>query len=239
MAKKDYQEPPKVRKLRRNIIGGFAALLLIVGGVGIWNIFSGVPAALDEGEHYDLLPGADRPRSGPIVVTEYFSYACVHCRNFDPQIESWAAELEADVRFERVPVSFSATWRNLARAYYALEELGIRERHHQRIFDAIHVSGLNLATPESVAQLVGGQDVDAETFRRTMRSPAVRRQVDEAERRTRETAIAAVPTLVVDDRYRISSGELSRRQILDVADRLIQRERQLRAEDASAATESP
>jgi len=229
VANKTYQEPPKVRRLRRRIIGGIGALLLVVGGIGVWNIFSGVPAALDEGQHYDLLPGAERPRSGPIVVTEYFSYACVHCRRFDPQIESWAAGLPEGVRFERVPVSFSPAWRNLARAYYALEELALRERHHQRIFDAIHLSGLNLATPESVAQLVGGEGVDAETFRRTMLSPAVRRKIDEAERRSRESAIAGVPTVVVDDRYRISSGDLSRRQILDVADQLIERERELRS----------
>lgn len=235
MAKqKAYQEPPKVRRLRRWIIGGFGGLLVVVGAIGIWAIFAGVPASLDEGRHYDTLTGADRPRNGPIVVTEYFSYGCVHCRNFDPQIESWAARLPDDVHFERVPVSFSPAWRNLARAYYALEELDIRERNHQRIFDAIHVSGLNLATPESVAQLVGGQGTDAQTFRRTMQSPAVRRKVEEAERRARETAIAAVPTIVVDDRYRISSGELSRRQILDVADRLIERERDLRSENATS-----
>lgn len=228
MANKTYQEPPKVRKLRRRIIGGIGALLIVVGGIGIWAIFSGAPAGLDEGRHYATLAGADRPRSGPIMVTEYFSYGCVHCRNFDPQIESWSTGQPEDVHFERVPVSFSPAWRNLARAYYALEELEIRERHHQRIFDAIHVSGLNLATPESIAQLVGGQGVDADTFRRTMQSPAVRRKVEEAERRSRESAIAAVPTVVVDDRYRISSGDLSRRQILDVADRLIARERELR-----------
>lgn len=234
MANKTYQEPLKVRKLRRNIIAGIGALLVVVGGIGIWSIFSGVPAALDAGDHYDLMTGAERPRSGPIVITEYFSYACVHCRNFDPQIESWAADLPEGVRFERVPVSFSPAWRNLARAYYALEELDLRERHHQRIFDAIHLSGLNLATPESIAQLVGGQGVDAETFRRTMQSPAVRRKIDEAERRTRESAIAGVPTVVVDDRYRISSGDLSRRQILDVADRLIEKERELRSEADTA-----
>lgn len=234
MAKKSYQESPKVRRLRRWIIGGFGALLVVVGAIGIWAIFSGVPASLDEGRHYAPLEGADRPRSGPIVVTEYFSYGCVHCRNFDPQIESWAARLPDDVRFERVPVSFSPAWRNLARAYYALEELEIRERHHRRIFDAIHVSGLGLTTPESIAQLVGGQGVDAETFRRTMQSPAVRRKVEEAERRAREAAIPAVPTVVVDDRYRISSTDMSRRQILDVADRLIERERELRSGNATS-----
>lgn len=230
MARKSYQESPKVRRLRTAIIGGFAVLLIVVGGIGIWNVFSPMPAELDAGRHYERLEGADRPRSGPIVVTEYFSYGCVHCRNFEPQIESWSRRLPDDVRFERVPVSFSSAWRNLARAYYAAEELDVLERNHQRIFDAIHLSGLTLSTPESVAQLIDGQGTDAETFRRTMLSPAVRRRLEEAEERIRSAGIRAVPTLVVDDRYRINSGELSRRQMLDVADRLIEREREARVQ---------
>lgn len=229
MSSKSYQEPPKVRRLRRMIIAGFGALLVLVGAIGIWAVVTGGSLGLAEGEHYQTLPDHDRERSGPITVTEYFSYGCVHCRNFEPQIESWSRRLPEDVQFERVPVSFSPAWRTLARAYYTLEQLDLLERHHQRIFDAIHVSGLNLATPEAVAQLLGGQGADAETIRRTMQSPSVRRQVDAADRRARELAISAVPTLVVDDRYRISSGDLSRRQILEVADRLIARERELRA----------
>ncbi len=226
--KKSYQESPKVRRLRTMIIGGFAVLLIVVGGIGIWNVFSPMPAGLDEGRHYDLIGDVDASRGDTIVVTEYFSYGCVHCRNFEPQVESWSRGLPDDVRFERVPVSFSSAWRNLARAFYAAEELGILERNHRRIFDAIHVSGLTLSTPEAVAQLIDGQGTDAETFRRTMQSPAVRRRLDEAENRVRAAGIMAVPTLVIDDRYRITSGELSRRQVLDVADRLIAREREAR-----------
>jgi len=229
VSSKSYQESPKVRRLRTAIIGGFAVLLIVVGGIGIWNVFSPMPRELDAGRHYEILEGADRSRSGPIVITEFFSYGCVHCRNFEPQLENWARQLPEDVRFERVPVSFSSAWRNLARAYYAAEELDVLARNHRRIFDAIHVSGLTLSTPESVAQLIDGQGTDAETFRRTMQSPAVRRRLEDAEQRIRTSGIRAVPTLVVDDRYRIDSGELSRRQMLDVADRLIEREREARA----------
>ncbi len=229
MSKSRQQEHPKVQRLRRIIFGGFGVLLVVVGAIGVYSIFSPVPSELDEGRHYQVLPGAEAPRQGPIVVTEYFSYGCVHCRNFEPQIVAWSSSLPEDVRFERVPVAFSSGWRALARAYYAAEELGILERNHQRVFDAIHVSGLTLATDESLAQLFNGNGTDAATFQRTMTSPAVRRKLETAEQRLRDDQVNAVPTLVVDGRYKITTGELSRRQILAVADRLIEEERAARS----------
>ncbi|MEE4299653.1 MAG: hypothetical protein V2J24_09435, partial [Pseudomonadales bacterium] len=74
-----------------------------------------------------------------------------------------------------------------------------------------------------------GHGTDAEAFRRAMDSPGVRRALVEADRRARGDQIQAVPTLVVDGRYRISGGELSRRQVLAVADELVARELAARA----------
>jgi thiol:disulfide interchange protein DsbA len=200
---------------------GGAALLVVV--VGLYFVLRPV-GEIDSGQHYELLAAAERPREGDVVVTEYFSYGCVHCSNFDPQIEAWQADLPQGVRFERVPVAFSPAWRALSAAYFAAEELEILERNHTRLFDAIHRTQLPLSTPEALAQFFDGHGTDAETFRREMNSPAVRRALDEAAQRAGTDEIRAVPTIVVDGRYRISGGELSRRQVLDVAEELIARE---------------
>lgn len=227
MARSD-QESARVRRARMIIAGGLGAAALLVVAVGAW--FAWQPMGeVDAGSHYVELPGLDRPRSEEVVVTEYFSYGCVHCRNFDPQIEAWQEDLPEGVRFERVPVAFSPAWRALSAAYYAAEELEILEGNHTRFFDAIHRTQLPLQTTDAIAQFFDGHGTDAEAFRRAMESPNVRRALAEADRRARGDQIQAVPTLVVDGRYRISGGELSRRQVLAVADELVERELALRA----------
>ncbi|MDZ7827030.1 MAG: thiol:disulfide interchange protein DsbA/DsbL [Gammaproteobacteria bacterium] len=222
MARK-HEESRRVRRLRVIIGGSIATVALIVVAVGLFFALRPV-GEIAEGSHYERLEGADRSRSGPIRVVEYFSDGCIDCRNFDPQIESWQEDLPEGVEFERVPVAFSGALRNLAAAYYAAKELDILERVHPALFEAIHEAGLSLQTTEAIAAFVDGRGTDGETFRREMNSPAVRRAVAQAEERTRAAGIRAVPTLVVDDRYQISNTELSRQQILAVADELIARE---------------
>jgi thiol:disulfide interchange protein DsbA len=220
-------ESAKVRRVRNAILGGLGVVVLAIVGIGLWSTLEPV-GEIAPGTHYTVLPEAERPREGPVVVTEYFSYGCVHCANFDPQIEDWREDLPEGVRFERVPVAFSPDWRALAAAYYAAQELGVLERNHARLFDAIHGARLNLTSVDALAQFFDGHGTDAAAFRRALGSPAVRRAVAEAETRTRDADIRSVPTLVVDGRYRIDAAQLSRQQILAVADELVERERAAR-----------
>lgn len=226
MARRD-QEPERVRRLRILIGGGIGALVVLVVAAGLFLALRPM-GEVEQGTHYTRLEAADRPHIGEVVVTEYFSYGCVHCRNFDPQLEDWKEDLPDGVRFERIPVAFSGSWRALASAYYAAEELGILERNHERLFAAIHDTGLNLMSQESLAAFFDGHGTDATEFRRTMNSPTVRRRLETADRRVREAGIRAVPTLVVDGRYRLDNAQLSRKQLLEVSDRLIREELQAR-----------
>ena len=161
-------------------------------------------------------------------MVEFFSYGCVHCKNFDPQIERWTEGLPEDVRFKRAPVAFSASWGLLAKAYHAAERLGILEANHQRLFSALHDAGLALNTEDAVVQFFDGHGTDGRSFRRALRDPAVEEALAEDGALARRYGIRAVPTLVVDGRYRIDDPSLSRQQILQVADALIAQAREAR-----------
>ena len=221
----------KVQRMRTMIAAGLGVAALVVAGVGLFFILKPV-GEVDAGQHFVTLPAAERARTGEVVVTEYFSYGCIHCMNFDPQIEAWKDGLPSGVRFERVPVAFSAPWRNLAAAYYAAGELEIRERNHTRLFEAIHRAQLPLQSTDALAQFFDGHGTDAASFRRAMNSPSVRRALDTGQQRAQDDQIRGVPTVVVDGRYQIAGGELSRRQVLEVADVLIARELAARQDGA-------
>ncbi len=224
--------------LVRNIAIGFVALVLIVfAAAGLYyGTGVGTPDELVENTHYRALssPAPDDPAE-PIRVTEFFTYACVVCRNFEPLVERWYRRQPDDVVLERVPVSFnSPSWRLLSRAYYALESADALERNHDRLFRAIHDNNRQFRTAEGLADFVDGQGVDRDTFLELMNSPAVRRAVREADAKAAEYQISGVPGLAVNDRYVINMGSTTRPGSLIIADHLIQKIRDERTDDTAA-----
>ena len=210
--------------LVRNAIIGFAVLLVIgIGGYGLfYSTGVGSSDAFVEGEHYVVLDNPPPLRPGsPILVVEFFSYGCIHCRNLDPLIESWLETVPNDVRFERWPVAFSGPWSILSQGYYALEAQGALEDNHQRVFRAIHDNGKQFVSADMLAAFVDGHGVTREEFLEAYNSPAVRRSAALAERRTRSVGVSSVPTLVVADRYLINVGAVGRRESLALVDYLL------------------
>jgi protein dithiol oxidoreductase (disulfide-forming) len=223
--KQTKQQDRKVARVRNAIIAFVAAVAVLVIGYGM--IYS---TGLTEGDyragtHYEVIDDARGRRPGqPILVREFFSYGCVHCRNFDPLVEAWKAELPEGVEFERTPVAFSPVWALLARSYLTLEELDALDANHDRLFRAIHDTGRQFLSPEMVADFVDGYGVSREEFLRTFESPAVRARMRQAEQDQRDLQVSGVPMLVVDDKYRVGM-EVGRARSLDVVDHLIAIER--------------
>ncbi len=215
----------QVIRTRNYIIAVVVAVVVIVLGYGTLYSTGIGEGEYQAGTHYELIENAKGRRPGePIQVREFFSYGCVHCRNFDPMIEEWQETLPDDVEFERVPVVFSPVWALLGRTYATLEELGALERNHDRLFRAIHDNGRQFLSAEMIADFVDGYGVTREEFLRTFESPAVRQRMRQAERDQIDLGIRAVPTLVVDDKYRIGM-EVGRKVALDVVDHIIAMER--------------
>lgn len=199
----------KVNRVR-NVI--FVALAVIVGGVVGYGILYSTGATqklvsdgVSEGDHYTLLKDPPERRPGtPVIVTEYFSYGCIHCKNFDPFIEELAAELPEGVEFERVPVAFSPEWALLAQAYLALEATGALDANHARLFRAIHDSRRRFNSAEDVADFVDGKGISKQEFLTAFESPAIRRKLGTNDAAMRKAQISSVPTLIVDDRYKVN-----------------------------------
>jgi thiol:disulfide interchange protein DsbA len=218
--KKDRQ----VARLRNAIIAFVAAVAVLIVGYGMLYSTGVAEGEYRAGTHYEVIEDARGRRPGePIRVREFFSYGCVHCRNFDPLVEDWQTRLPEGVEFERTPVAFSPVWTLLARTYLALDELEALESNHDRLFRAIHDSGRQFLSPEMVADFVDGYGVSRDEFLRAFDSPSVRARLRQAESDQRELQISGVPTLVVDDKYRIGM-EVGRKTSLDVVDHLIAQE---------------
>ena len=206
----------------RNAIIAFAALvaILLIGYGAIYStgITEGEFLA---GEHYRVIEDPPRRRTGePIMVQEFFSYGCIHCRNFDPLLDDWRATMPEGVTFRRSPVTFSPVWQLLAQSYYALERLGAVQANHLRLFRAIHDNGRQFLSADMVADYVDGNGTTKEEFLRAFNSPEVRREMRDADAAQRKFVITSVPTLVVGGKY-VVNMDVGRKASLDVVAHLI------------------
>src|SRR5512134_3287808 len=103
-------------------------------------------AELTEGKDYAVYkPARSTESRDKIEVTEFFWYGCSHCFHLEPEVQKWLKKLPKDVAFRRVPAVFPGRdgslgqWASGAALYYTLEAMGIGEKLHREIFDAVHL----------------------------------------------------------------------------------------------------
>ena len=234
MAKKRGTD--KVETTRNAIFGVIIAIGVALVGLGIY-LSSGLAqnATPTEGEDYALIESADRIRIGdPINVYEFFSYGCVHCRNFDPELEEWLVTTDEDVAFSRKPAAFSRTWTLLGQGYLALEQADALEGNHAKLFSAVHDFGKTFRSGQEIADYLDSETLPAAEFMRAFNSPKVRRKLSQAETDSRRYNVQSVPTMIVAGKYAVDMGNGMQRA-LEVVDYLIGQERTERAGGVATA----
>jgi thiol:disulfide interchange protein DsbA len=161
-------------------------------------------APLQPGVHYAPLASPQPTESGKKVeVLEFFWYACPHCYHLQPSLETWLKRKPADVDFRRVPAVLDTSWQQLARTYYAIEAMGLIDKLHRELFDAIHQKRVldprALARdPKPLFDWVAAKGVDRQKFMDTYNSFAVSNRTQRASDLTRNYDVPHTPVLVVD-----------------------------------------
>ena len=189
------------------------------------------PGSYTAGTDYVELGTPQTFGSGPgIEVVEVFGYSCIHCANLQPVINTWKAGLPQDVDFLYVPAVFGGPWEAWARAYYTAETMGVLERSHEEVFNAIHVQRRQFRSLEDIAALYADFGVDQAQFLATMDSFAVDAKIARAAQQVPRWGVDATPTMIVAGKYRVMTPrEGGFERMLDVVDFLVAKERAARA----------
>ncbi len=184
--------------------------------------------AIEEGVDYHRLDPAQPTATGKdLEVLEVFSYACIHCSQFQPFVESWKKRLPEGVVYRMMPAAgrFSPTWEPPARAFFAAEVLGKLEEVHQPIFDAIWKNNLQARTIEDFAPVFAEHGVSQEDFLAAARSFAVETKLRGSDQSLPRYRIEGTPTLIINGKWRVVSlREGGFPRMLAAADELIKRE---------------
>ena len=207
----------------------FVAVLLLVG-----INFTAAPVAwaeIVEGRDYTVLPHPQPTHSGNnIEVIEFFWYGCPHCYQLHPHIKAWLKQMPKDVSFRYVPAIFRPNWVPAAKIFYALEVLGIRDKLHDKVYDAIHLDKIDLNKEDVLFDWVAKQGVDRQKFINAYNSFSVQNQdVPRSMNMSKSYNLAGVPAVVVDGKY-VTSGRMggTPQDTIRIVDELIEKIRQER-----------
>lgn len=180
----------------RFLLRVLATLCLLLGLTG-----SSLAVELQEGKNFVSLPQAQPTEAkGKIEVIEFFWYGCPHCYEFEPTLNAWLKTLPADVSFRRVPADFGR-WTGGARLYYTLQAMGVEDRLHAELFNAIHRERLNFNNPSAVGDWIAKKGIDRKKFDEVYRSFTVQTNVSRAQQLTRSHGLDGVPAVVVGGKY--------------------------------------
>jgi thiol:disulfide interchange protein DsbA len=186
---------------------------------------SAAPAAGEskwvEGRNYFLIVPA-RPTGlppGKVQVTEVFSYACPACNQFQPYVRKLEHSVPSNVVLDFVPASFNPAedWPMFQQAYVTAQSLGIADKTHDAMFEAVWTTGelattdratgglkSRMPTIEEAARFYEKRTgVPAAKFLATSKSFGVDSRIRLDEEAIRQFGVDRTPTIVVNGKYRL------------------------------------
>ncbi len=168
--------------------------------------------------------------AGKIELIEFFWYSCPHCNAFEPTFAQWVKNAPKDVVVHRIPVAFRDDFAPQQRLFFALEAMGLLEKMHSKVFQAVHVERLALNTDASIVAWIEKQGVDKNKFADIAKSFGVASKVKRAVQLQNDFKIEGVPSLGIAGKY-YTDGSLagSMERALAVTESLLTQVRQGRA----------
>jgi len=222
--------------MNRFIARLLAVLVLVVpAGAGA--------AAFSEGTNYVRLTPVQPTTvpSGKVEVMEVFSYACPACNAFQTTMAKLRTSLPPNAQVVYLPASFipAEDWPMFQRAYFAAQLLGVAERSHQAMYDAVWKTGELSTTEPGTTHLKDRQPsledaarfyervagVKSQQFLAMANSFGVDSKMRAADAQIVAMHVEGTPTLIVNGRYRVIKESLATNdQLIELVKYLVAKE---------------
>jgi thiol:disulfide interchange protein DsbA len=196
----------------------FAALVF---GLAVLPLAHAQALQYEAGKQYFLVEPPQPTTTGDkIEVLEVFSYACPACNAFQTIANKIKADLPPNAQMAYLPAAFrpDEDWPVFQRAFFAAQALGLVEKTHDAMFDAVWKEGsLKITDPvthkvvqpmptiEDVAKFYAKYGVTAEEFVGTANSFAVNAKIKRADAQVKALGVDSTPTIVVNGKYRLNA----------------------------------
>jgi protein dithiol oxidoreductase (disulfide-forming) len=202
------------------------ALMLLVSST----LMAGTPQNGTEFAQTAQVMPTDNPSK--IEVSELFWYGCPHCYVLEPQLTAWVKALPKDVAFKRVPGLPRPDWAPMAKAFYVMEALGLSEKLHSKLFEALHKQKAFLPNDEkaTIDWITKESGLDRKKVETEFNSFSLNTKLNQAAQIFRASGATGVPSLIIDGKY-ITSVTMAggNQEVLNVANYIIENVRKDKA----------
>ena len=183
--------------------------------------------AIFEGHDYVRVKNAQPVATGnKVEVLEFFWYRCPHCFQLEPALNTWLKTLPKDAQVRRVPAVFRDDWAPAAKTYYTLEQMGLLDRLHHKVFDAYHVENINLNDPAVLGGWIAKQGVDRKKFETIYNSFSTQSKTLQGGKLAAAYGITGVPVFIIDGKYTTTMAMAnSEARLFEILDQLIDKAR--------------
>lgn len=194
--------------------------LLVTTSVSAWT------QPFQQGKHYDIIASA---QSTQPEVKEYFSYYCGACAAIEPFVQEFAQQLPDQVRFRKVmwfmAGTSTETQQALEHGYLAAVAAGYGDAFSTAVFNRLHRQRAPIHSAQDVRNLALQAGIDAETYDGRLKSFSVRAAAtamrNEQSELSRQRVVSAVPTFVVNGKYRVNNSSLDPRNYQQELEQLL------------------
>jgi protein dithiol oxidoreductase (disulfide-forming) len=183
--------------------------------------FAALAANFEADNQYTII---DVEKSSSPQVTEYFSFYCPHCFQFEPVAKAIEENLPEGAVFIKNHVNFLGgvspeSQSNLSLAYLVAKNHGQEDLITDKIFNSIHVQRAPLTDIKDLKKLLELNGIDNDTFEQEIASlpiiSAERAMQDKQQKYSKLGALTGVPTFIVNDKYKINLNTIKSQAELD------------------------
>ena len=169
-----------------------------------------------EGKQYTKV---NETLSGQAEVREYFSTYCGHCFKFEPLMHNIKKQLPTNVKFERNHVDFlrgasPKIQQMISKAVVVAEQLENEDKLIGAIFNYIHIQRAVITSEKDIRNIFVLNGADGDKFDKLMKSFSVNSQAKSMKKHqdnmSQKGALKAVPTVIVNGKYRVNVAELDK-----------------------------
>lgn len=166
-------------------------------------------AGLVAGKDYQLInvdptKTVTNPVDGKPLVIEFFWYGCPHCYHMEPMVKKMLAEHKGDITYKRYPVVFPR-WDSGAKLYFTVEEMGLEEKLHDKIFYTIQSKNSNIMDDKKARdKFLQEEGIDVAKFDDVYNSFSINTKMAKAKAMVVNYKLDSSPTFVVNNTYAVN-----------------------------------
>ncbi len=164
-------------------------------------------AQFTEGTHYTVL---DAEKSTTPKVTEFFSFYCPHCYQFEPIVDNLKNSLPDNAKFEKVHVAFmgGSMAVPMAKSYATMVLLDAEKTLVPAMFKQIHDLRRAPRDEQELRQIFIDNGIDGAKFDATYNSFVVNSMQRSFDKQFAKSTLTGVPGVVVNNKYIVKADKI-------------------------------